>query len=280
MRRTAARHDASEGATAPGADRPRLLGVARALERLVLPRRCALCGRLETEPELGWCRDCHAGCERIASPLCTVCGLPFATEGDEDHACGECGTAPPPFAAHRSWGVYGGTLAQVLLAFKFGRRTHLGRPLAALLAEAFAELTTDPVDAIVSVPMGLGRLYTREFNQAAVLADRLGRLLRRPHDPRLLRRSARRPPQVGLSGRERRENVRGSIAVARPALARGRRLLVIDDVMTTGATIRECARLLRLAGAREVLALTVARGGLRDPRGVDGATMLDDRSEV
>lgn len=253
----------------PAAVRPTFRGVARELERMLFPRRCMRCGALHRDGVRAWCDRCDGACEPIGSPLCTVCGLPFATPGDEDHRCGACESAPPAFEAHRSWGIYGGALADILRAYKFGRRTHAANSLAALLGAAVEGVRPEALDLVVSVPMSPGRLFVREFNQSALLADRLARRLGLRHDPRALRRTGRRAPQVGLSGRERRENVRGAFAAEAPSKLKGANVLLVDDVFTTGATVGECARILRRAGARGVWAVTVARGGLRDPH--DGA---------
>lgn len=232
------------------------------LGRALLPHRCALCDASAGPGRSAWCADCAAAFTPLASPLCVLCGLPFGTQGDDDHLCGDCLEAEPRYERHRSWGAYEGGLSRALQAFKFARKTHLAPSLAGLLAEA-ARAAVDPaeVDLIVSTPMSAARLRAREFNQSAMLADRLARAFGRPHDPFALRRVGDPSPQVGLSGARRRDNVRGTFVAPDRARVDGRVVLLVDDVMTTGATLSDCARALRKAGAARVAAATVARAG-------------------
>lgn len=164
---------------------------------------------------------------------------------------------PPPWDYARAAGPYVEPLRTALSQFKFARRRALARPLGDLLVEQCGPWLPAQVDALVPVPLDRGRERERGFNQAALLAERLGSALRRPVRPRWLERVRPTPPQSALSAAARRDNVRGAFRAARAAA--GRHVLVVDDVLTTGATVAECARALRAAGARTVGVVTVAR---------------------
>ena len=151
-------------------------------------------------------------------------------------------------------------LREALHAFKFRGKRAVARPLGDLLAEAGAGYPgARGAGLLVPVPLYPDRERERGFNQAALLAERLGRLWGVAVAANALERTAATPAQTGLSGEERRRNVRGAFAVPRPARVAGRRVLLVDDVLTTGATADACARALRRAGAAEVGVLTVAR---------------------
>jgi ComF family protein len=201
---------------------------------------------------------------RIAPPWCAHCGLPFLTfaappatrPGGPAGLCGPCGAAPPPWDYARAAAQYVDPLRAALGALKFDGRRALARPLADLVVEQCAAALPADADALVPVPLGRARERARGFNQAALLAERLARALGPPVRGWLARTRSTRP-QSELGAAERRANVRDAFH-ARPGV-RGRHVIVVDDVLTTGATAAECARALREAGARVVGVLTVAR---------------------
>jgi len=200
------------------------------------------------------------------SPLCTVCGVPFRTRGDADHLCGGCLTHPPRFTQARACAVYDAAesvadpLKAVLQRYKYNRDVSLAGPLAALLATR-APLALDTYDVLMPVPLHVDRLRWRGFNQAQLLAQ--GLVERLPVDAFALQRVRPTRPQVQLNETERRRNVAGAFHVAHPEHVRGRRILLVDDVYTTGATVDECSRVLRRAGARGIDVLVLARAVLR-----------------
>lgn len=234
---------------------------ARLAELLIFPSACRLCGGLLDKPgERVLCGDCLAGLKPARGPVCGVCGRPIASEVLSLHPCGACRAVPPAFSRHRSAGEYAGRLREALLLFKFRKYKPLAGPLAAFAAAAVpdgAGLWGEGV--LVPVPLHRKRRRERGFNQAEALAVALGRMTGRPVETRALRRVADIPPQTTMGRAERIANVRGAFRVVRPERIRGRSVVLVDDVFTTGSTLGECARVLREAGAADVRALTLAR---------------------
>lgn len=228
---------------------------------MLLPPRCHGCGGpLEVRGGAEICAGCRSGMKVISSPLCIRCGIPFGSYGGEDHLCGECISAPPRFTAARSAFVYEGVTATMIHDLKYGGKTVRRRVLADLVLEVLGdEMKGWGADLVLPVPLHTGRLKSRGFNQAQLLAEVMARELSLPLDPFLLQRVRETPSQTSLSREERRRGVRGAFAVSRPDRLQGRSVLVVDDVMTTGATLNECAVPLFSAGARAVHAVSVAR---------------------
>jgi ComF family protein len=230
---------------------------------LVFPARCPACraslGPGRRDP---LCGACWSVIPRIGPPLCEVCGLPFLTLDPTalpamGGPCAGCREAPPAFDWARAAAHYAGPLREALHALKFAGRRAVARPLGDLVLEQCGPTLPADVDALVPVPLGLERERERGYNQAALVAERVGRGLGVPVRARWLSRRRPTRPQSDLSAAERRANVRDAFA-STPAVA-GRHVVVVDDVLTTGATAAECARALRAAGARTVGVLTVAR---------------------
>lgn len=206
------------------------------------------------------CPACRAACISPVTPICTVCGVPFLTEGGADHPCGSCALKPPPFIAARTAMLFDGPVREMIHRFKYDKRVHLARPLGLLAAvqlAPFARMTAP--DLIIPVPLHVKRLRQRGFNQSVLLGNVLAHEWRVPLCRRNLCRIRWTDPQIGLSAEERVSNVRGAFAVTNPALVKGKRVLLLDDVYTTGSTVAECARALNKAGARAVTVVTVAR---------------------
>ncbi|MBI4700233.1 MAG: ComF family protein [Deltaproteobacteria bacterium] len=203
----------------------------------------------------------------LSSPYCSACDLPLDAEAV---FCAPCARALLPAAPRRpsppgtqatpvvSYAAYGGPLRDALRRLKYGGRPDLGRLMGELALRAARGLAQRP-DVAVPVPLHRRRLAERGFNQAALIAGRVAADLGVPLRSRALLRTADTPPQAGLSRAARRANVRGAFVVSRPDQVRGRLVLLVDDIVTTGATLDACAAVLRASGARDVLGLTVAQ---------------------
>ncbi len=236
-------------------------GLVRLAELLVFPSFCKICHEPLDQPgEKIVCGACLAKLEPRRGPLCPRCGR-FEAGPGADHLCGRCLARDPAFSIHRSCGAYAGTLKDVILLFKYRKYAPLGRPLA-----AFAESCLggegplwSGVGALVPVPLHPSRRRDRGFNQAGLLAHKLAVPRGLPVLRGALVKVRNAPAQAGLRAVDRERNVRGVYAVKRPDRVRGRTLLLVDDVTTTGATVRECARVLMADGAEEVRALTIAQ---------------------
>jgi len=233
---------------------------------------CRLCGKnLIKEDQPFFCNHCWAGIRPIPLPVCPCCGEPFASsvaiEYSPGHLCGECRNRPPAFDSARAAGYYQGVLVEAIRLFKYQAKTKLSRYLAARMYDEARKIydasgnLQGGFDAVLPVPLHPVRLKQREFNQALLLAHGLSRELGLPLLFDVLERSRWTRPQVELDGEERRKNVRKAFSVKRPEQVSGLRVLLVDDVYTTGATVNECAKVLKKAGAKAVHVMTLARMG-------------------
>ena len=232
----------------------------RAFLDVLFPPLCHLCrAPVPGAGPLHLCDACLGAMTPITSPLCPVCGVPHRTEGGIDHLCGSCMLTPPPFDGVRGALLFDGPLQELIHRHKYGHKAHLRRPLALLAVRhltPFVQFVAP--DVIIPVPLHRTRLRERGFNQAVLMGAVLSREWRLPLLRHTLRRVRPTVAQVTLSARERRANVRGAFAVSGPAGIAGRRVLLMDDVVTTGSTVAECARVLKEAGASAVFVITVA----------------------
>jgi len=223
---------------------------ATALLDLVYPPRCAACRELlESSAEEPFCPVCREAIDPVP-PGCARCGLP-----GPDPVCGACLADPPAFASCRAGGLFGGPLADAVHALKYGDRPAVARPLGSWLA---ARAPWPDGAAVVAVPLGRKRRLARGYDQAQLLARAVARARGAALLSAALRRARETAPQVGKSRPERLRNVRGAF-VADAARVRGRDLVLVDDVVTTGATADACAHALVAAGARSVHVLALAR---------------------
>lgn len=219
------------------------------LAEMVLPQQCEVCGAHSGNEAV--CVDCAAGLQRAAVSACVVCALPLPYSG----VCGRCLKRPPAFDASRAALAYTFPVDQLVQALKYRHRLGLAGYFSGLLAETGRSLE---VDCVVALPMHARGLRERGFNQAQEIARPLARAWELPLLQGAVRRVRDGVPQASLNGTARRRNVRGAFSADSAQLA-GKSVLVVDDVMTTGATLEAFARELKRAGAVRVENIVVAR---------------------
>ena len=261
----------------PGAIAPRGIGEEARWRRtaarlwtsvldILLPPACVTCDSRVDHPGL-LCGACFGTLSFITAPCCGICGVPFTLIADaaEGGVCLDCAEAPPPFAHARAALNYDQAARRLILPFKHGGRTELAGLLARLMAGTGAALARD-ADILVPVPLHRRRLFQRRYNQAALLTRELGRQFRRPTLLDGLIRVSSTESLGHKSAAERRDEVAGAFAVrpGREAALHGRRVLLIDDVMTSGATVSACAEALLAGGVASVDVLVAVR--VPDPR--------------
>lgn len=236
-----------------------LAGVARAAVDAVLPPLCLSCNSLVAEAG-ALCGDCWEKVTFLGPPHCAACGHPFEFETTPDALCAACVAKPAPYGRARAVFRYDEGSKALLLGFKHADRIEAAPAFARWMNRAGAGLL-EGADLLVPVPLHPTRLFARRYNQAALLALALAELAGKRAAPRLLMRR-RRTPLLGHMGRDQRSRtVKGAFAVreADRPLLQGAAVVLVDDVLTTGATVGECAKVLRKAGARSVDVLTLGR---------------------
>lgn len=240
--------------------------LGKALLDLALPPRCHLCRCFIPEAgPLHLCPACHDQLPLLSSPCCSICGQPFADAG-HDHPCGACLLQPPPWEAARSAVLFDGGCRDLIHAFKYRHRFHLRRPLALLTARQLGGFVAESnADLVAPVPLHPRRLRQRGFNQSLLLAEILQKEWQLPLQRQLLQRTRYTTSQTELSAEQRAINLRGAFSVPDSTVLINKRVLLVDDVFTTGATLTECSRCLLQAGAAAVLCVTVARAPLTAP---------------
>ncbi|MFN0191917.1 MAG: ComF family protein [Aestuariivirga sp.] len=234
------------------------MGLWRRLADAIAPPRCVACNADVGEPA-SLCSSCWQALRLIEPPCCPVLGTPFPYDQGEGTMSPAALAAPPAWDAARAAVAYDGVARRIVQAFKYRDRAEAGELMARMTARAGLDLLRE-ADVIVPVPLHRLRLWQRRFNQAALLAQRLAASAQRPYSPQLLTRTRRTRQQVGLDHEGRRKNMRNAFRVpeaAMPEIA-GRRVALVDDVRTTGATAEACAKALKAAGASHVSVLTFA----------------------
>jgi ComF family protein len=236
-------------------------GWFQVLGDLVFPRACAGCGCELDGDGVTLCWECLSLCEFIRDPFCVWCGDPVLGEVGHAYTCGWCRRRVPGFCLARSAVRFRGGVREALHALKYGGACAVARDLGALLHACVACHYVHCVfDAVVAVPLHPARLRARSYNQSALLAAELSGRLGVPFRPAVLSRLRPTPTQTSLTARERSRNVRGAFASDHPRWVAGRRFLLVDDVVTTGATVSEASWALKEAGAVSVHVVSVARG--------------------
>ncbi|MGI5816659.1 MAG: double zinc ribbon domain-containing protein [Armatimonadota bacterium] len=241
-------------------------GIGDQLLDLLFPPRCQVCRTFSADP---LCQTCRDDLLFINAPLCPCCGalLRMTSEPVPGELCGDCRDGRVLSGA-RSAGLHTGTLRDAIIAYKFGARTRLAETFAAMLADVVVReidprsgpgLPLDLCRALVPVPLHPSRRRWRGFDQAELLCEELSSALSMPAWPDVIIRVRDTRPQTQLKGASRRSNVQGAFRAPRPWRLKGRSFILVDDVFTTGATLDECARVLKRAGAAGVYALSVSR---------------------
>lgn len=230
----------------------RVYRVKSGILSLLFPLSCPICGKPSDSLGLSpICSECWKGIKRYSGPSCSICARPLISE--YSRICGECISDPPEFSTVVSYGLYSDTLAIAINLLKFSGIKRLSRPLAILLLE----LDIPAVDVILPVPMTKKALIERGFNQSLLIAREISKRKGIPLDIDSLLKRKETLPQVGLKAEERLKNLRGAFSVERDI--KGKKVLLVDDVMTTGATLRECSKALLKAGAERITGLVLAR---------------------
>ncbi|MDH5489263.1 MAG: ComF family protein [Rhodospirillaceae bacterium] len=246
------------------------VSAAKRLLDVMLPPTCPGCKTIVSPPG-GLCPECWEKITFISAPTCSVCGHPFEFSGNseierEGLICGPCARTTPPFSRARAAFMYDDFSRKMVLAFKHADQTHLAKFFAAQLERVGGELINE-CDLIIPIPISRTKLFSRRYNQSAEIARILARNSAKDFHPGVLKRIGARgnkkSTQANLSRRARFENVRG-VFVVPSAMARrlkGKSILLVDDVLTTGATVTEATRTLLRAGAKNVDVLTLALVG-------------------
>lgn len=216
---------------------------------LFYPPICGGCDR----NGIRWCENCRKNSLLIPEPICEICGLPQPKPG----TCLSCKEIPAAYSALRSWAVFEGPTRKALHRIKYRQDLGLGDALAAEML-AFINQLDWQIEMVSPVPLGKKRFKERGYNQVALIARPLALAKGWEYAPRSLKRTKETISQVGLSANEREDNVRDAFVADSKRVA-GKTVLVVDDVSTTGATLKSCAKALIIGGAHEVYALSVAR---------------------
>jgi ComF family protein len=214
------------------------------------------------------CQECVKALTAISEPLCTCCGMMFEQQQNDNHLCGACITQPKKFRMARAAMVYDQQSMAIIHRFKYAGKTQLAKPFGVLLLNSYLRYwQPEAIDLILPVPLYSQKFRHRGFNQSYLIVEcwKMISALNPLATPNtllktdVLSRSKATAPQTGLGRKQRLQNVKGAFSVQLPEAVHARRILVVDDVYTTGATVDECARSLLAAGAAQVDVLTLAR---------------------
>lgn len=239
----------------------------KSLIDLIYPPRCPICqvflqdhNTLQGHQDLPFCQACFKDFTAIGSPICSVCGRPFSDGAEQDRVCEDCLRKRPSYDIARAPYLYEGALMTAIHQLKYAQRSHLADSLGFLLA-FYAQTWIGELKGslIMPVPLHPRRLRSRGFNQSLLLARCVASKTGSDLDFLSLRRTRFTKPQTELSSEERKKNVRKAFEVVRPEAVKGKTIVLVDDVATTGSTLNECAKALKRAGADSVLCLVLAR---------------------
>lgn len=232
-------------------------------KQLLFPGRCLGCASLlpypAEQPGFQLCCACQSALKLHRRPFCSCCGKPFPASSDPDHLCGGCLIRKKYFDNARALVLYAEPAITLVHSFKYHGATACLETFATLFSNQPCHELANNIDLIVPVPLHRKRLRQRGFNQAQVLARTFFPTARKKIDTSMLSRERDTLSQAGLSGAERRRNLKNAFRLTDPGKAEGKRVILVDDVYTTGSTVDECSRILKGAGAQKVHVLTLAR---------------------
>jgi len=222
----------------------------------ILPPRCLSCQIFTTGNDESCC-DCWSKISFISKPYCTLCGCRLAISVLDGLTCGKCFVKKPSYEMARSLMKFNQYSKKIIHAFKYHDKTGLGKIFATLLCQRY-RLEICDVDLIVFVPMNKLKRLLRMYNQAQILAEWISIILKKPIEHNLLIKSKWTKSQASLSKKAREKNLSNSLEINTKYIIKGKRILLVDDVMTTGTTINKCTKLLKQAGATSVYVITIA----------------------
>lgn len=236
---------------------------------IIYPPRCHICGEfLDSEDSLYEkrrlliCDRCFMGLPFLHSPKCPICSVPLPDVGLKDHLCERCIQRPPYFTGIYSPFIYKNGLRDAIHEMKYNGKPQIGKTLGKLLSLYLdSSILKSPISLVIPVPLHTKRLKSRGYNQSIIIARCLSQTFHVDLDFTSLIRSVNTDPQVELPMDRRRKNVKNAFSVINKENIRGREVVLVDDVATTGSTLNECSRVLRKAGARRVFCVVVARAG-------------------
>lgn len=226
------------------------------INRICFPSSCLNCGAyVETE---GICSDCWSKINWFSEPRCSICGQAF--EIDLYGICAKCVKNPPYFDKALSVFLYDDATKKMIIDFKHRDSTSFARIFAYWMFRV-AEYYLKDADLLIPVPIHISKRIARKYNQSELLAQKLSKLSGTAYEPRVLEKTRQTKAQEGLSAKERRQNLRNSFAISKKYrhLIKNKDIILVDDVFTTGSTVNECAKMLKLAGAGKITVLTLAR---------------------
>ena len=222
----------------------------------ILPTRCFSCASL-VQGESGFCSQCWQSFNFISKPFCGCCGRSFTINLDHQAMCGNCIKSPPSYDMARSLFKFDETTKKLIHSFKYYDQTILGTKFARMLVARYGR-ELDGADLIIPVPMHKLKRLLRMYNQAGVLAVAIGKETGKRVEQGLLKKTKWTKPQTYLQRAQRLKNIAGSISLVDASVVDGKKVILVDDVITTGTTLNACARILKKAGAKAVIAISIA----------------------
>ena len=235
------------------------------IANIIFPNRCLGCGSIEIEADREFCPLCWGALIFLQEPYCTCCGLPFIFDDSLDSSnetlCDHCNKSLPAYDKARCLFIYNDVIKKPILSLKHYDNTQYAKTFAKLMARMQTDLCHE-IDLIVPIPLHWRRLILRQYNQAALIAKHLGRLLGKTVDYKNLVRSVNTKSQGHQSRKNRQINVENAFTLKDKAAFKDKTILLIDDVMTTGSTLHETAKVLKLAKPKNIYCLSIARSVL------------------